>query len=208
MDWQALISSQPSLAQLPSALQESAELRNLRAGEVLARVGDQVNWVFSIISGEVRLIRRSYNGAEVILQRSRGGFIAEASLSSKTYHCDMVVAEQGAVLRFPINAFRASLDKEAEFRDAWTDQLAREVRKLRAQCERLSLHGAAERIMHYIETEGVEGVLELSQSRKAWAAELGLTHEALYRTLSRLQAEGELVIEDRRIAVARTRRTA
>ena len=88
------------------------------------------------------------------------------------------------------------------------DQLAREVRKLRAQCERLSLHGAAERIMHYIETEGIEGALELSQSRKAWAAELGLTHEVLYRTLSRLQAEGELEINDRRIAVVQTRKHA
>ncbi len=32
--------------------------------------------------------------------------------------------------------------------------------------------------------------LTLQQPRKAWAAELGLTHEALYRTLRRMQDEG------------------
>ena len=45
-------------------------------------------------------------------------------------------------------------------------RLATEVRKLRAQCERLSLHGAAERIAHYIEAEGRDGRLELRQTRR------------------------------------------
>ncbi|MCZ7653606.1 MAG: hypothetical protein M5R42_03950 [Rhodocyclaceae bacterium] len=58
-------------------------------------------------------------------------------------------------------------------------QLAREVRMLRARCERLSLHGAEARILHALESEGTEGTLTLAQSRKAWAADLGLTHEAL-----------------------------
>jgi CRP/FNR family transcriptional regulator, dissimilatory nitrate respiration regulator len=39
-----------------------------------------VQSVFSVISGEVRLIRRDRNGSEIVLQRSRGGFFAEASL--------------------------------------------------------------------------------------------------------------------------------
>ena len=76
------------------------------------------------------------------------------------------------------------------------------MRKLRAQCERLSLHNAADRIVHYIESEGTDGVATLNQSRKAWAAELGLTHEALYRVLRRPQADGTLDIDGDRIAIA------
>jgi hypothetical protein len=51
----------------------------------------------------------------------------------------------------------------------------------RSQCERLALNSAADRIEHYIESEGRDGRLELKRTRKAWAAELGLTHEALKR---------------------------
>ncbi|MBI4194279.1 MAG: winged helix-turn-helix domain-containing protein [Betaproteobacteria bacterium] len=51
---------------------------------------------------------------------------------------------------------------------------------------------AGERIVHYIESEGADGTVTLTDSRKAWAAELGMTHEALYRALRRLQASGIL----------------
>ena len=131
----------------------------------------------------------------IILQRSRGGFFAEASLGTGEYHCDAVAAEPSTVLHFPAKAFRTALDKDRMFRDAWGTHLARELRKSRAQCERLSLKSAAQRIIHYIESEGTGGKVVLTESRKAWAAELGLTHEALYRTLQRLQAEGTLHID-------------
>ena len=201
MGWQKLIASQPALARIPPQLRALAERREIDAGETLFRIGDRVKGVFSVISGEVRLIRRDRNGTEVVLQRSRGGFFAEASLGSKAYHCDAVANKKGAVLRFPAQAFRAALDEDADFRDAWMSHLAREVRKLRAQCERLSLHNAVDRIVHYIESEGADGAITLNQSRKAWATELGLTHEALYRALRRLQADGTLGIDGDRIAV-------
>ena len=55
---------------------------------------------------------------------------------------------------------------------------------------------AADRVVHYIESEGAGGQVTLGQSRKAWALELGISHEALYRVLRRLQDEGVLVIDD------------
>ena len=85
-------------------------------------------------------------------------------------------------------------------------RLAAEVRKLRAQCERLSLRSAADRIAHYIEAEGRDGRLELRQTKKAWAAELGLTHEALYRALTGLQRAGRIAsLDDGNVLVLRTK---
>ncbi len=208
MDWQALIASQPALASVPPGLRAVAEHRQIEAGETLFRLGDPLQGVFCVIAGEVRLVRRARNGAEIVLQRSRGGFFAEASLGTKEYHCDAVTAEPGGVLRFPARAFRAALDQDVRFRGAWMDHLAREVRKLRAQCERLSLKSAAQRIVHYIDSEGTDGVAILTESRKAWAAELGLTHEALYRTLRRLQADGTLRIDANRITLGQPKRSA
>lgn len=173
----------------------------MEAGEQLFRIGDSVHAIFTVINGEVRLIRRARDGTEVVLQRSREGFFAEASLNSKTYHCDAVVAEKSTLLRLPVQAFRSALAEDAGFRDAWMTHLAREVRKLRAQCERLSLHSAADRVLHYLESEGIDGSVVLTQTRKAWATELGLSHEALYRTLKKLQEDALIQIDGNEITV-------
>lgn len=203
IDWPLLIRSQATLASVPPGLRAAAEFVPITARQCLCRIGEPVQHMFSVIAGEVRLLRRDSNGAEFIVQRSRGGFLAEASLAARVYHCDVVAAENGGVLRFPAAVFRQSLRDDAAFNDAWMNQLAREVRRLRAQCERLSLHGAAERIVHYLASEGSDGAVTLAQSRKAWAAELGLSHEALYRTLRRLQLDGTLSIDGERIALRR-----
>ncbi|MEO6986653.1 MAG: Crp/Fnr family transcriptional regulator [Paralcaligenes sp.] len=198
MDWQALIETQSALALVPAVLREVAEYREVKAGEMLFRLGVRPRSILYVIGGEVRLLRHARNGDEIILQRSNGGFIAEASIDARAYHCDAVVTAAGAVLCLPIQAFKAALAQDNMFHQAWAAHLAREVRKLRARCERLSLNTAAARIIHYIEAEGVDGSVTLNQSRKAWAAELGLTHEAMYRTLRRLQAGGVLNMDRNR----------
>ena len=208
MNWQALIETLPDLAVIPPKLRAVADRLEFETGETLFRLGDRLKGVFCVVAGEVRLVRRARNGAEIILQRARGGFFAEASIAAGKYHCDAVTAETSELLRFPAEAFRATLAADAIFRDAWIDHLAHEVLKLRAQCERLGLRSAAQRIIHYIESEGTDGVVILTESRKAWAAELGLTHEALYRTLRRLQADGTLDIGSNRITLSHHTRFA
>jgi CRP-like cAMP-binding protein len=200
-DWPALAAEHSELAHIPPALRDAARLRTFAAGETLFRQGERPKAMYCILDGEVRLMRRSREGAVVILQRSCGGFFAEASLESKAYHCDAEAAAAGRLLAFPVRVFREALEGDAAFRNAWMAQLAREVRRLRARCERLSLHGAEARILHAIESEGAAGTLVLAQSRKAWAAELGLTHEALYRALARLQAAGTLVLDGERLTL-------
>lgn len=203
IDWAALTAKRPVLGALSSALRHAARLTPVAGGQVLARRGDRPKAMWCVLTGEVQLVRTSRQGTETILQRSRGGFIAEASLDARTYHCDVVAVAPGQVLQVPIAAFRQALDEDVAFRRAWIAQLAREVRALRGQCERLGLKSAAERILHYIEAEGVDGAITLAQSRKAWAAELGLTHEVLYRTLRRLREEGVITVEVDRIALKR-----
>jgi CRP-like cAMP-binding protein len=69
--------------------------------------------------------------------------------------------------------------------------------------ERLSLKGAPDRIIHYLETEGELGAMMLTQTKEQWAAELGLTHEALYRTLAQMRDPGAIRIDGRKICFTR-----
>lgn len=202
IDWDTLGCGQAALAAIPAPLRAAAQLRPFAAGETLYRRGDRPSAMLWVLDGELRLVRFAVDGSVLIMQRVQSGFIAEASMDASAYHCDVVAAVAGKLLRFPLPLFRAELERDAAFRQAWMRRLALEVRKLRAQSERLSLHNAAERIVHYLETEGSDGAVTLSQSRKAWAAELGLSHEALYRTLRRLREEGVVDVDGNRVALS------
>jgi CRP-like cAMP-binding protein len=189
LDWLALARAHPELSLLPVPLRATAVVRTFDRGEAVFRIGARPQAIHFLLAGEVRLVRRSRAGGEVILQRTRRGFFAEASLQSNAYHCDAVASQPSEVLRIPLGATREALDGDPAFRRAWIAHLSRELRRARAQGERLALKRARERILHYLESEGTDGVVTLTMSRKAWAAELGLTHETLYRTLARLEAE-------------------
>ncbi|ANQ83547.1 Crp/Fnr family transcriptional regulator [Azoarcus olearius] len=184
----------PAFEAMPPALRAAARRRAFRRGETLFATGAAPREMFFILRGEVRLSRLSPDGTETVMQRARDAFLAEASLESHTYHCSAIAGEDGLALVFPLAEFRRSLADSAAFRAQWMSHLLQEVRKRRAQCERLALRSARARILHYIEAEGADGELHLPGSRKALAAELGLTHEALYRALARLTRDGTLEV--------------
>jgi DNA-binding MarR family transcriptional regulator len=74
--------------------------------------------------------------------------------------------------------------------------LNQEVKRLRLQCERLSLKSVKDRVLHLIHTEGKNGHYHVNTGLKSLAGELGVTHEALYRTLASLEKNAELSRED------------
>jgi CRP-like cAMP-binding protein len=195
--WTALIRAHPDLASVPQRLKDHATEVRAATSNTLYRIGAKPKSMLYVVEGEIRLVRRARNGAEIVLQRATAGFLAEASLDASRYHCDIVAGRDSRIVAFPIERFREALRNNEGFRDFWIRRLARELRKSRGQCERLSLRGAAERIEHYIEAEGSNGRIELRQSKKAWAAELGMTHEALYRALSSLARTGRIHVQER-----------
>ena len=89
-------------------------------------------------------------------------------------------------------ALRDLLDVDREFSRQWVALLARQLRAVRTRVERLSLKSAAERIRHLLVSEGRGTRCEvvLGGTLKDLARNLGLTHEALYRTLAAMEREG------------------
>ena len=198
--WHALATSVRLFAALPQRFRADVTFRRLEKGDAIFRRGDRPRMMFAVLSGEARLVRMSPTGGEVILQRSRCGLLAEASLDQPRYHCDAIAVLPTCLACLPRSRFREALADDA-FRSSWTTHLLQELRRVRAQSERFSLHAARDRIIHYIEAEGEKGRVVLSQSKKDWAAELGLTHEALYRTLTLMVRAGELRVDGRSVSI-------
>ena len=181
-----------ALAFLPPTLQAQTRQLEVAGGTALFRVGDRPLLLYYVLRGQLALVRHSSSGREIVLQRARRGFLAEASVESQRYHCDGMARAGSRVCALSMSDFRQALCDDPVFRNAWERHLAGEIRRLRAQTERLRLHGAEERIVHCIESDGVDGTLVLDEPLNAWALDLGLSHEALYRALARLARAGRL----------------
>lgn len=191
---------------LPASIFSSAIERKLSAGAGLFRAGGKSAGFYEVVSGTVRMLRTDRSGRDAVLQTaSAGETLAEASLFSPTYHCD-AVAESAAVVRFYSKAVvLAELQRNPEFARGFAAMLARQVMALRTRLERRNIHSARDRIRHFLTVNAqADGrTVNLAGTLKALAAELGLTHEALYRTLARMQADGEIGRDGTRIVIKR-----
>jgi CRP-like cAMP-binding protein len=156
--------------------------------------------MFFVVSGEVHLVRSSLSGDQIVLQRAQRGFLAEASLDQVRYHCDAIAVRPSELLAIPRKAFREALADD-QFSEVWLAHLSGELRRVRAQAERMALKTAEARILHYVEAEGNNGSIALNRSKKAWANELGLTHEALYRAIARMQRSGQIRADARSLTI-------
>jgi CRP/FNR family transcriptional regulator, dissimilatory nitrate respiration regulator len=178
---------------VPAALRALCKRVRYAPGQTVFRSGSATHSVYHVESGAVRLLRYGRAGEEVVLHHARAGeFFAEASLDSSRYHCDAVASEPCELLRCPAAALRQLLESDAEFAAQWLALLGRQLRTLRSRVERLSLKSAAERVRHLLVSEGrgPRHDFTVQGSLKDLARHLGLSHEALYRTLAALEREG------------------
>ncbi len=191
-------------AYLPAALRTLGRQITCPKDGWVFRKGDPVQAVFLVLNGEVRLSRFAKDGSEIALHRAGGGeFFAEAALNAPRYHCNAIASQPSTLLAFPAGKIRELLAKDPEFAQQWVALLARQLHAARARLERLALKSAAERVLHYLHTDGKGPRCEVALvgSVKDLARELGLTHESLYRTLARLEQDGVVVRRDHRLGL-------
>lgn len=168
--------------------------RILAAGEALFRAGDPAQALFHVEQGCIRLMRHGPDGSAITLHVAEAGQpFAEASLFSDVYHCD-AIAETGAqVLAFPKTAVLLLLKAHPDLNLAFTAYLARQLQRLRGRFELVRLKGARERVLAYLTQAGAaEGMVTLDRPLTVVASEIGLTREALYRTLTKLEKDGHV----------------
>lgn len=180
---------------MPASVRAAAIERKLKAGETLFRLGNKSVGFYEVLAGRVRMVRVDRAGHEVILHVAEPGeTLAEASLFSPNYHCDAIANIDVVVRVYPKLAVLAAFDQDARAARAFTATLARQIMKLRTRIEQRNIRSARERVRHYLAVgAGTDGrSVVLPGTLKDLAAELGLTHETLYRTRASLERAGEI----------------
>ena len=180
---------------LPASLEAGTSVRVLAPGDLLFRQGDQAVAIYKVESGRLRLIRRTVDDHLVILHTARRGeFFAEASLFADAYHCDAVAAAPSSVRVYPKQIVMEAMRTDPALAEAFMARLARQLQELRARMELRNIRSARDRVLQYLRLRaGTHGrSIAVEGQLQDIAAEIGMSREALYRTLAAVETEGHL----------------
>ena len=100
----------------------------------------------------------------------------------------------------------AALRTDPALAETFIARLARQLQELRARMELRNIRSARERVLQYLWLRaGVDGRgVAIEGQLQDVAAEIGMSREALYRTLAALEAEGCLTRKDNAILLKKS----
>ena len=99
---------------LPKQMHLLCEGAYYKKHQKLFLTGERPHWMFFVLSGEVTLERTGLQGEPVVLQRTRLGFVSEASLKVTKYHCDAIAIIDTTVIKVPAKELVVVLDRQQQ----------------------------------------------------------------------------------------------
>ena len=194
-----------------AALAARASQRHFRRGELLFGEGDPCTGLFLVASGKIRIFKMSAAGREQVLAvEGPGSSFAEVPVfDGGNYPAAASAVEDTEVVFISRKDFQNFCREHPDVALKVIAVVGSRLRRLVDIIEELSFTTVRQRLISLLlrlaDTAGTpskEGVrLELVKSHQDLAAELGTVRELVSRNLGRLQAEGFLEVEGRKIVV-------
>ncbi len=176
----------------------------LKRKDMLFHEGDPYRGMFVVLEGLAVVFKQSADGRMLILHVCRpGDTLAEVPLFEKGdagYPAHARVTRDSEVLFLPREPFVAFLKRHPEVAWELLKVFAGRLKELSLQLEGVTLKEVSARLARYLlreaEASGSEGRrLTLPLAKGSLASYLGMVHETLSRTLSRLAREGIIEVE-------------
>jgi CRP/FNR family transcriptional regulator len=204
-----LLRKVPFLANLDVAairdLAGSSRIVAAAKGEDIFVEGDPCRGMFLLIEGQMKIYRAAPSGREQIIAiEGPGATIAELPLfDGAPYPASCAATADSRLLLLPRDAFEDLLRRKPEIALGTIRLLGRRLRSLVALVDELSLLEVPQRLAKYLlaiyERRGAE--FTLTQSNQEIASRLGTVREIVSRCLHRLEQQGAIEIQGRRIRV-------
>jgi CRP/FNR family transcriptional regulator len=193
------------------ALAQRAVERRLARDEILFVAGEEARGLFVIVSGSLRAFREGVDGREQVIHVERAGAtIAELPVFDDQPYPSTVAAEEETVVLFlDKRDVKALCLRRPQIALAALKLLAGRLRKCAELVEALSLREVDQRLARWLLAEarargrrteaGVEVTLALTNQQIA--ARIGSVREVVSRALSRLQQNGLIAVDGRRVVI-------
>jgi CRP/FNR family transcriptional regulator, cyclic AMP receptor protein len=193
------------------ALAGRVSKKRLQRGELLFGEGDPCKGLYIVVSGRIRIFKLSASGREQVLaiEGSGSSFAELPVFDGGSYPAAASASEDAELLFISRKDFQNFCREHPDVALKVIAVVGTRLRRLVGIIEELSFTTVRQRLIALIlqlaEAEGTPsegGIrLELTKSHQDLAAELGTVRELISRNLSRLQAEGFLEVEGRKLVV-------
>lgn len=193
------------------ALTARVSKKRFQRGELLFGEGDSCKGLFLVASGKIRIFKLSAAGREQVLAvEGPGSSFAELPVfDGGNYPASASALEDAEVLFISRKDFQTFCREHPEVALKVLAAVGSRLRRLVGIIEDLSFTTVRHRLIALLlrlaqvsGTASKEGVhVELTKTHQDLAAELGTVRELVSRNLSRLQAQGFLEVDGRRIIV-------
>lgn len=181
------------LNQLPAELQVIALVKDLAAGQILFSQNEVAEAVFILESGYIQLLSYTEDGQQINHYGVRvSESFAEVALFYEYYVCTAIATIPSRILILPKQPYLLALRSHLDVAEAFMTGLVQRLHENKILLELRSIRSAPKRVLHYlrlnVQSDGI--TVTLDRPFKVIADDLGLTPEALSRTLKKLHKEG------------------
>lgn len=191
-------------------LANRASERHLAKGDILFVAGEEVGGLFVVVRGAIRAFRGGGGREQVIHVERAGSTIAEVAIfDDGPYPATAAADEESTVLFIDKQDFRQFLLDHPSVALSALKLLARRLRRHAELVEALSLREVGQRLARFLLAEartngsrterGLQ--VEINLSNQQIASRVGTVREVVSRALKRLEHEGLIDIDGRRLTI-------
>jgi CRP-like cAMP-binding protein len=193
-----------------SLLAEHAVSRHYRKDGILFLAGEEAQGLFVIVNGSVRAFRQNEDREQIIHVERAGATVGEIPVfDDGTYPSTVAAEEDTDTLFLHKRHVRLLSLQHPEIPLAAVKVLASRLRRCAELVEALSLKEVGQRVARFLVAEArrhgqptSDGVcLTLAHTNQQIAARVGSVREVISRALSRLQHDGLIVLQDRKLTI-------
>ena len=190
-----------SVTDLPAEIQQNLYRKSLAKGEILLQQGDAAKFIYLVTSGQMRLVSFVKHQMVTHYFVEAGELLGESALHVPTYGCTAIAETASEVMAIAIDDFATALKTDPTLSELYLAHLTHRFYDVKTLLELRSIHSSRDRLLRYLmpRLAPSQYTVTLDKPLKAIASELALTPEALSRLLSRLEAEGAISRQRRKI---------
>ena len=180
--------------------------RDLADGQVLFAQHEPAEAIFILESGCIQLLNYTEEGQQINHYRvSAGEGFDEVALFYEHYVCTAIAHGPSRVLILPKQPYLMALKTDPNLAEACMALLAQRLHENKILLELRSIRSARQRVLHYLRlhVQSDRVTVHFDCPLKEIADDLGLTPEALSRTLAQLHKEGLINRMKRKITLSK-----
>jgi len=187
------------------AIAAASRLRNVRRGQVLFTTGDPSDTLILVISGRVKVVVRSADGAELTLTIIQpGGMFGEISIADGgPRSADAEALEDCRLLFVPIELIQDLCSRMPSVTQAVMSSIAATLRRLTEAASDLVFLDLPRRVAKMLlsQPRGDHGVIQLKMNQEELAHQVGGSRQSVNAALRGFERRGWIDVQDRAVTI-------